>query len=299
GVSAARILSELEEESSPCHEQFDLVAGTSTGGFIAAAVATQSDLSAVHDTYRFYGDAFLKDRGMTLNALYPVERSAAFDTSLTAYIGERKLRDVAPDILIPALALKEAKATVFTSRKAKADTSDLLLKDAVLATSAAPMYLPPHEAEWGGETSEYVDGGLFANNPALLAYLEAKRLADGREIRILSVGTGRSGAQSLKDSVWDKMYNLRRRSDPTTRLYNAMIFSNLPHLLMEGGSSAVNQTLEDELGPRFMRLEPQFDGDVPPLAATSEKERGSMTELGFQTWQTHRTSVLSFLNPRA
>ncbi len=60
--------------------------------------------------------------------------------------------------------------------------------DVGLATSAAPTILPVHVA---GAYS-YVDGGLWANNPAMVAVVDALSCfdIDRRQIRILSIGTG-------------------------------------------------------------------------------------------------------------
>jgi hypothetical protein len=66
----------------------------------------------------------------------------------------------------------------------------VLVKDAVLASCSAPTYFDPHRL------NEYLlaDGGLWANNPALAAVIDAqKRLGVAQDdIQILSIGTGHS-----------------------------------------------------------------------------------------------------------
>lgn len=56
--------------------------------------------------------------------------------------------------------------------------------DAAMATSAAPTFF----GAWKG----YIDGGVFANNPAVCGLAEAKRLWPGEVIGVVSVGTGYS-----------------------------------------------------------------------------------------------------------
>ena len=72
--------------------------------------------------------------------------------------------------------------------------------DVVLATSAAPTYFPQVEIEPG---SSYVDGGLWANNPSMVALVESMIIRekcirpgidpvfDQNSTSLLSIGTGK------------------------------------------------------------------------------------------------------------
>lgn len=68
------------------------------------------------------------------------------------------------------------------------------LVDVIMASAAAPLYFPPHP--YGGEL--FVDGGLMAQNPTMLALAAAMRagLVGGaggvplKDVSILSLGTG-------------------------------------------------------------------------------------------------------------
>lgn len=60
--------------------------------------------------------------------------------------------------------------------------------EVALATSAAPLYFPAAEI---GESECKIDGGLWANNPLLVAIAEAKKLGFGLEqLKVFSLGTG-------------------------------------------------------------------------------------------------------------
>ena len=50
---------------------------------------------------------------------------------------------------------------------------EISVKNAVIASSAAPIYYPTYQIEDG---SWLIDGGIVANNPCLIAYSEAKKL---------------------------------------------------------------------------------------------------------------------------
>src|SRR6266849_5514369 len=68
------------------------------------------------------------------------------------------------------------------------------MRKAARATSAAPTYFEPLKIESGAATGYYalVDGGLFANNPALCALVEARTLFGNDDILLVSLGTGAS-----------------------------------------------------------------------------------------------------------
>jgi hypothetical protein len=59
------------------------------------------------------------------------------------------------------------------------------------ATSAAPTYFEPAELTSTKPAGGMIDGGVFANNPAMCAYVEAKDLhPECDEVLVVSLGTG-------------------------------------------------------------------------------------------------------------
>ena len=85
---------------------------------------------------------------------------------------------------------------VLTSSDAKLDPRfDLPLWQAARATSAAPTYFPPFEVDWAGQRRSFVDGGVWANNPAGVAIVESLALTSARgltgtSVVMVSLGTG-------------------------------------------------------------------------------------------------------------
>lgn len=77
---------------------------------------------------------------------------------------------------------------------------DMKIWEAALATSAAPFYLPPFEK---AETNtKYVDGAVYANCPAQVAYSEMEKLWPGDAApldTLVSLGTGLQKAKSADD----------------------------------------------------------------------------------------------------
>lgn len=206
GVFSAHVLKRLEEElGRKIIEHFDLVAGTSTGSILAAAVACDINLEEVINLYKEYG-AKIFDRhrscvpkGLKLLCKSLYEKNH-LDSVISGVIGEKTLGEISFPLVIPATNIGSGIVHVFKSNYSSGFTRDpkVLLKDAVLASCSAPMYFDPTRV------NEYLiaDGGLWANNPALVASIEALRFF-GKEIgdiRVLSIGTGHARTSYGVDS---------------------------------------------------------------------------------------------------
>lgn len=105
---------------------------------------------------------------------------------------EKRLGDIKKPLLLPSTDIGNGCVHVLKSGYSKEFTRDnaVLVKNAVLASCSAPTYFDPHRLD------EYLlaDGGLWANNPALAAVIDAqKRLGVAQDdIQILTIGTGHS-----------------------------------------------------------------------------------------------------------
>ena len=76
----------------------------------------------------------------------------------------------------------------------------VLLQDAILASCAAPTYFSPKQVG----TYLLADGGLWSNNPSILALTEALSKFNKKieEVRILSIGTGHTPTMYRKSRWW-------------------------------------------------------------------------------------------------
>lgn len=98
--------------------------------------------------------------------------------------------------MVPAVNLSTGKPQFFKTPHNPDFTRDGALKliDAALATSAAPTFFAPHHCEDLG--SYFADGGLVANNPSYIGFLEVFRDMKSdfpdvahKDIHILNIGT--------------------------------------------------------------------------------------------------------------
>ena len=91
--------------------------------------------------------------------------------------------------------LKDCKLKNGKLKDCKLRGEDFWLDDVCRATSSAPAYFPPVEAtSIEGKEHRFVDGGVYANNPSLMAYKEIRDLddenGDPENMHVLSIGTG-------------------------------------------------------------------------------------------------------------
>lgn len=200
GVCIATYLSQLEEKvDGRLYEYFDLICGTSIGGIIALAIALDIPTSRVEDMFRKESDTIFRRKHPRRKKCYAMLRDSLYCNeklhhTLRKLLGSKtEIGDAKCRLCIPAVNITTGRVTVFKTRHADDLERDYKLKawHVAAATSAAPIYFNPVSIPNGGE---YVDGGLWANTPALIGILEGLRLnRDLQEIELLSIGTGDSG----------------------------------------------------------------------------------------------------------
>ena len=152
-------------------ELFDLIAGTSTGGILACALCAPDPLPAEQlvALYEEEGpeifDRSIYQRIRSADGLLDEKYdAAALDARAGALPAKKRLAETKPDLLVPAYNMGEPGPYFFKSRKAREEGEDFPLAEVARATSAAPTYFEPFPLrDWPA----LVDGGVFANNPAM------------------------------------------------------------------------------------------------------------------------------------
>lgn len=213
GIIPARLLQRIEERvGTPIADLFHLVAGTSTGGILAAGLTAPGPggrpLLSAEDLVRLYrergGEIF--DRsfwhgfgslGGTVDEKYEAD---GLEEVLADTVHDLRLSQARTEVLITAYDIERRKPHFFKSWQARGERlapgetaaeNEFLLRDVARATSAAPTYFEPALLQGGGKRFALVDGGVFANNPAMCAMASARELfPDASRFLIVSLGTG-------------------------------------------------------------------------------------------------------------
>ena len=111
-----------------------------------------------------------------------------------AKIGEATFDDILVDELMIATYDFNSKTPRFFSKYFEKDDPGryrVPLRIAVGGSSSAPTYFDPEPyTDHFNITSQFVDGGIICNNPALYSYILAKEMHQKKNIRVVSLGTG-------------------------------------------------------------------------------------------------------------
>ncbi|WP_143053866.1 CBASS cGAMP-activated phospholipase [Parapedobacter koreensis] len=169
-------------------DRVDMVCGTSTGGLIALAISLGIPATKICDFYIEKGKEIFPPHRLKIPLLGYIDlfslKQALFwgkysgrglRKSLSDIFEDKRIGDSRNLLCIPSYSVTKARPRVFKydHREGRLSTDNsLLMRDVALATSAAPTYLPLAEiADLSKE--QFVDGGVWANNPTLVGLLEA------------------------------------------------------------------------------------------------------------------------------
>lgn len=221
GLIPAVVLEHIEAVSGkPISELFHMIAGTSTGGVLATGLSAKTGgdpIASATQLRRLYenrgGRIFrrslwkrLESVGGLLGEKYD---SRYLREEVENVVGSTRLSEVETDLIVPTYDIERRRPFFFKSWRARGETRDFLpdfsvagetandrdfeLVDVATATAAVPAFFEPVTALSGsGEKYCLVDGGVFANNPAMCGFSAARRIYDrSHDVFLVSIGTGK------------------------------------------------------------------------------------------------------------
>lgn len=196
GVKAlftANVLADLEEDAGvSVRDCFDMIVGTSAGGIVALGLGARLRPAEIVEHYRDLNAKVFPTR-RRLNYARRIVRAtysnAALRQALEGVLGQRTLGDSDKRLVIPAYDVAHGAVHVFKTPHHPRLRRDwrVPMVDVALATSAAPTYFPAAAVD----RLRLVDGGLWANNPSVVAIAEAVSMLNMplNAIRVLNIGT--------------------------------------------------------------------------------------------------------------
>ncbi|KAE8719505.1 Patatin-like protein 2 [Hibiscus syriacus] len=218
-------LQKLDGEEARIADYFDVIAGTSTGGLVTTMITAPNEknrpLFAAKDIKDFYFEhgpkifpgtsfPFSGVMNMIRRVMGPKYDGKYLHGVLKQRLGNTRLNQTLTNVVIPAFDIKQLQPIIFSTYEVKkCPELNALLSDICIGTSAAPTYLPAHYFETedtNGKVKKFnlIDGGVAANNPALIAIGEVtKQINKGHSdfscikaadhynrFLVLSLGTG-------------------------------------------------------------------------------------------------------------
>lgn len=294
GIFSAKILSHLLGAYPNLLANTDLLAGTSTGGIIALALANGMTPDQLVTFYQTKGSAIfdaswlqdIQDIGGLAGAKYD---NRQLETIVQSVFGTTKLGDLAKKVLVPSFDLDNSqdpfagagapgfvrtwKPKFFHNFDGPDSDGMEFAGDVALRTSAAPTFFPSYQ--------HYIDGGVVANNPSLAALAQALDSDTGKQalgnIVLLSIGTG--GNSQFVDGH-DLDWGLAQWA-PT-----------LATLMISGVAGVADYQCSRLLGNKYLRVDPQLPSpwkmddvaDIPGMIAAADTAMTPAVVSGITQW---------------
>jgi patatin-like phospholipase/acyl hydrolase len=255
GIIPARVMQAIEEKAGkPLSELFDYFVGTSTGGLLALGVATPDKngkpkytaAEGVQFFFQYGHEIFPQHWWNNFRQIYTYKyKSAPFEAILREWFGNMTMGDCLKDTLITSYATNMARPKFFKSW----DEYDrkFAVHDVARATSAAPTFFEPVQLMNGNYKVTLVDGGVFANNPAMCGLSDAKKRSGDimlDDYMVVSLGAGETDYSFTRGNVvyWGAI--------------QWMTGLRILHLFLDGSVDAVSYQLREMLGKGdFYRLQ--------------------------------------------
>lgn len=229
-----------------------MIAGTSTGGIVALGLGLGISISDIVTFYRVDGRKIfppLPGRFLTralgfCGALrVPKLNHAELEAALKARFRDHLLGESTARLVIPAFMMPRTEIAVFKTDHHEDFRNDHLtpMWKVARSTSAAPTFLKGHEHTESDRI--FIDGGVWANNPIMVALVDAMSAYDlsFAQIDILSIGTGNAPFALRRPAVFGGVWAWKE-------IINAAMF-----LTTDNATAQVKLLL----GPdRCLRIEP-------------------------------------------
>jgi patatin-like phospholipase/acyl hydrolase len=261
GVIPAMVLHAIEERCErPIGDLFEVIAGTSTGGIIALGLSCPDadggyEYSA-EDLVGLYVEngerIFPPELALLRKGRQLVEEkfaAAGLEAVLADKFGDARLSEAKTGVLVTSYDIERRQPIFFRCAKAVDDPEhDYAMRDVARATSAAPTYFEPKRLDAASPAPDYalVDGGVFANNPGMCAFVDAHAgQARAEDTLMVSIGTGEPRRKLRYEDAKDWG-----------------VIGWAPHLLdvvFDGVSDTVDYQLGQILGDGYHRFQTPLD----------------------------------------
>ncbi|GBU17764.1 MULTISPECIES: CBASS cGAMP-activated phospholipase [Methylobacterium] len=249
GVFPAAYLAELEQRfvsGASIAEYFDMIAGTSTGGIIALALAYGLTAKEALAIYQDRGPRIFPSRqrlGVLARNLRwimrPKYNSAPLKNELLQVFGDAVLDAATTRLVIPSFEGRYGEPFIYKTPHHPDYQKDRHQRFAHVAlhTTAAPSYFP------GVEVDGYImlDGGVWANNPVMNAVVDALACFDipRENVRVLSLGTGEATFtvnEQAKEGgavtwAWRRAFDAAARAQSKNALGQAYLLVGKPNVV--------------------------------------------------------------------
>lgn len=199
GIYTLMMLKKIEEEYNiKCCEYFDIIIGTSTGSIIATLLSLGLDIDEIIKIY--YDNistifSTTKKRKRQKGLFKSIYDNINLKMCINKYTNNITYEDLKTKLIIPTVDFSNSSIKIVKSYEEilKDKNVRFNISDAIISSSSAPGFFDPHLLD--GKL--YIDGSIYANFPALIAFSEAFKLGINNieDIKIISIGTGKENVK--------------------------------------------------------------------------------------------------------
>lgn len=240
GYYPVYILKRIEEELGiNISEYFDLIVGTSTGSIIAAAISSSIPLSYMLDMYVNEGKNIFSKRNLSIRNFSSFYSNDYFKYLIKREFKGKTFQNINNKIIICTTDIDNMNPKIIKSWT----ENNISLQDALIASSSIPIIFNPHQING----IHYSDGGIWANNPSLVAIAES--LSDEtiniklEDIKMLSIGTGINST----NSSWN-VFSWAKNVSPLVIRTSSSSNDNIAKKLLKNNYLRLNFIIESNSG---------------------------------------------------
>lgn len=245
-------------------DEFDYVAGTSTGAIIASAISLGFSVDRMEAVFNAIGPKLFTKRKL-FGRIWSIYEGDEVGKQLAAEFGEdttfgsEKLRSLLLCVLQNASTdspwpLSNCTTAKYNHRDRHDCNLDLPLWEVVRSSTAAPIFFPPEPMQLGDQEFMFQDGGVTAyNNPAFIQFILATAPAYGLNwptgpdnLLTVSVGTGSMPKENLGADAGD--YHLKRNLENVIAFLMNSASIEQDRLCRLFGDCRYGATLDGEVG---------------------------------------------------
>jgi patatin-like phospholipase/acyl hydrolase len=260
GVFSATLIEEMDKQQKGFWQDFDLYAGTSTGGIIALALAAGIEPPQIRELYEQNGSKVFEHPipypfSLILQPFMAAYTHKNLKRLLIEWFGDKTLGDLKKRVMITSFDLVNPyprpgrprmwKPKFFTNFPTPGEDSGEKIVDVALRTSAAPTFFPIYQG--------YTDGGVAANDPSMAALAQALDKNTGQQVLknvvLLSVGAGLNA----------HYLNVKRENWGWLQWFWGLLVINI---MFDGSLGVAEYQCSRILEERYHRLNPALDQDV-------------------------------------
>lgn len=295
GIIPAVILQYIEEKiieisnnsSARISDYIDFSAGTSTGSVISSMIMLPDDdgrpvykMEDIVEAYFELADnIFQKNLWTNLKTLWgligPKYSSIYIEQELLRKLDHWKMKDLIKSCAFTAYDTNKRKPIIYTNHDDNKKYENYYIKDIVRGSSTIPAYFKPAYFRDGIDINTAIDGGTFANNPAMIAYIEVLKTKeitklfdnkiDPNDMIFLSFSTGKTKLTN---------YNYNKIKGWGTIKW----FLPILNILLQGVSEVTDYQMK-KLFESYDAVDNYYRINPPILHGSSSAEDGSRTNM--------------------